>query len=288
MKATTTVRLGGTALHRSAWALAWLFCAAAITCATPAQALTGATVAAPGSFAHIGSVGGTSGVLVAPNWVLTAGHVGAVGATFASALGSSEVAGKYTLPGHTTRHNDIGLLYLKDPLSSAVFPQINGVALDASAASEALAVTLTSARSALPGRPAHGLAKVVGVVDTLRDGDTTTTPHWLVTGDTDVRVEGGDSGGGLFLGAVSDSGHQVLLGVASVAITLDTGVVRSGYVQAAPYRAWIDSVISQHTPGQAVLWTTTSPVPEAATAGLWLAGLAMLVLVRATRPGQAP
>ncbi len=258
----------------------WLGCG-------PARALTGASVAAPGAFAHVGAVGGTSGVLVAPNWVLTAAHVGAVGSTFASALGSGEVAAKYTFPGAGTRHNDIGLLYLKDPIAwDAAFPRLNGVALEPGAVPDTTQVTLTSARSAMPGRPAYGTARLVAVVNTLREGNVTTTPNWLVTGGTGVHVEGGDSGGGLFYGAVDDSLQGVLLGVASVAIRLDGSTVVSGVVQVAPYRAWIDGVIALHTPGQSVTWAAASPVPEPATAGLFLAGWAMLAVILRRQRGR--
>lgn len=88
-------------------------------------------------------------------------------------------------------------------------------------------------------------------------------------------VQSGDSGGGLFLGAVNDSAGATLLGIASARIT-SNGSNHSAWVQVASYKGWIDSVVASS--GEVVQWT--SPVPDAPGLALLLCGALPMLLRR--------
>lgn len=251
-----------------------------------AHALSGGTTAAPETFVHVGSVNApiavptppASGVLIAPNWVLSAAHVGSVGGSFVSELGSATITQKFApvtqlFPGSTAQDNDIGLLYLGSSLGAeSIFPQLNSVIIDPLMLSSPIAATLTSGRSGTANLPAFGAVQITGVIDTATfEPDVTIfTPHWLIT-DGDVSVVAGDSGGGLFLGSVAGSAGSSLLGVASVRFT---NTPLSGIVQAAHFRTWIDDTM--RLSGQAAIWMPMSPVPEPATAAMFLIGFGFL------------
>ncbi len=102
--------------------------------------------------------------------------------------------------------------------------------------------------------------------------------NWLLTYDTKhgaPYVQGGDSGGGLFLGHVSDSFNAALMGIASAQVQFDDdegGGYGSAFVQLAAYRSWIDSTMLDDTTDlQTARWV--SAVPEPLTVSMWLAGL---------------
>ena len=99
-------------------------------------------------------------------------------------------------------------------------------------------------------------------------------------------VEGGDSGGGLFLGAVADSTGALLMGISSAKLSdngVDTG---SAFVQLSRHRSWIDSTMAGDlADDQRVLWLP-SAVPEPGAWALLLAGGALLAARRrAALPG---
>ncbi len=250
--------------------------------AVPAHALVGASATPPGVLPHLGSVSdGTSGVLIAPNWVLTAGHAGAVGASFLSELGSALVAEKYTLPGTSLYNNDIGLLLLSTPIASPNgFPLLNQARITRESvnASAPLTMTLTSARPV----PSAGTVSKVTVVDHWGEGSQQT--NWLVT-EGPVYMQNGDSGGGLFFGTPASSAVGVLLGIGSATFQVPE---LSAYIQTAPYRSWIDQTLYAATPLQNARWTTAiSPVPEPATVVMMLLGTGLL-LVHAGRRRPPP
>ena len=93
-------------------------------------------------------------------------------------------------------------------------------------------------------------------------------------------MQGGDSGGGLFLGHVTDS--SVLLGLTSALLTDEKNrPIGSAFVQPAAYRSWIDATLAADgADTQAVLWLAAS-VPEPTTWALWLCGVAGLAAARA-------
>ena len=110
--------------------------------------------------------------------------------------------------------------------------------------------------------------------------DTFTAPY----------VQGGDSGGGLFLGHVSTHSSPLLgIGSAQFSDVISPGVgFASAYVQVAAYRSWIDNVM--HTDladGQTALWIGT-PIPEPATWALGLAGLVALAARGALKGQRLP
>jgi Trypsin len=72
-------------------------CAAALCMAGPAQAVVGGKPAAPGTFKYvanilIGGAFGCSGTLIAPDWVVTAGHCGSVSGLLSMGLAPSSAA----------------------------------------------------------------------------------------------------------------------------------------------------------------------------------------------------
>lgn len=131
----------GRSLRRIAAALAMVAAAAVLVPAAPAAAVSGGAAARPGQFPWLAAVlsasasathpdAKCSGVVVAPRWVMTAGHCAAPGTT-----GLSVVTGRVTLsasgasrtpvdrvvrmPGYSYRGdspvNDVSLLHLATP-----------------------------------------------------------------------------------------------------------------------------------------------------------------------------
>jgi hypothetical protein len=91
--------------------------------------------------------------------------------------------------------------------------------------------------------------------------------NWLMTSGA-AAVQSGDSGGGLFLGSVTDSAGATLMGIASARIT-SNGNTYSAWVQVASYKGWIDGVVA--STGDTVQWA--SPVPEAPGLALLCCGV---------------
>ncbi|MFZ5521219.1 MAG: trypsin-like serine protease [Pseudomonadota bacterium] len=236
--------------------------------AKPALALTDAT--ATTAFDSVGQLGGLSGVLIAPNWVLTAGHVTGgltIGSSgFANDSGSSTVAAIYRYSNEAFPANDIALVQLSSSLSASVLPTLNAAPLTDSA-------TLGSATVvAATGAAQRNLGVVVldSVQAQQTQGGVTSTVNWL-TSLYGSSLEAGDSGGALFQGVLdgSEAGSPVLLGLASA--TLEDpglGVTPSAFVQVGAYRDWIDRTMASS--GQSAQWT--APVPEPSTWALSILG----------------
>ena len=122
------------------------------------------------------------------------------------------------------------------------------------------------------------LQEVLDKVDPDDSGPQTDVPvNWLLAhgaGFGPPYVQSNDSGGGLFLGHVTDS--STLLGIASAAFTDedDPNVHASSFVQLSAYRDWIDATMATDPfDTQTALWV--SSVPEPATALLWAGALAL-------------
>lgn len=232
---------------------------AALSCFAPAHAIVNGT--ATTGFDAVGTLGSTSGVLVADNWVLTAAHVAnslMVGNAFESGGGSSVIDAIYTYSSAGFPNDDIALLHLSTAPGIAK-PILNDQVVLAQDVGMLGALTMVSAQNQSPRGYA---ATTASSVETIRiEGSDTWTVNWLITHGP-AHVEQGDSGSALFKGQVSDSAGSVLLGIASATLSDDpTGVSQdSAYVQVASYKAWIDATVG--TSGQHVTWASTVPEPS--------------------------
>jgi hypothetical protein len=236
----------------------------------PARAIVGGI--ATNNFLAVGM-----GVQVAPDWVMTVRHAAlAVGSTYSNGFGDRTVAAIYSPDDAAFPANDFALLRLvPNGATGATYPLVASEVFRPGGF-RPLDVTIVSSAHQVPR--GLGLTVVQEAVPTYDDdgpGPLGPVPvNWLVSYGTSVLVEGGDSGGGLFLGHVRDS--SVLLGLTSALLTDEnTAPIGSAFVQPAAYRAWIESVMSTDlVDEQQLQWT--SAVPEPATWALWAAGLAWL------------
>ena len=255
----------------------------------PAQAIVGGTNT--NDFMVVGN-----GVQITANWVLTARHLGLLaGGSFSNGFGSSSIAAVYNAASGVFPIDDLTLLRLDNAIAGAPQMSLSSTLLAPTTALD-VAVTLVTDNVQTPRGFAH--AQWREVVTTIDDDNDINTPevqvNWLVMYDNSYGVpyvQGGDSGGGLFLGHVTDHSSP-LLGIASAQLSDITGpnsnTFASAYVQLAPYRNWIDSVMALDlSDGQTALWVAT-PVPEAATWAMWAAGLAGLVGTVRRTSGQRP
>jgi hypothetical protein len=257
---------------------------ATLTAPMAAHALVNGTDTS--SYGAVGEIGSATGVLIADNWVLTAGHVAdatAVGTgSFVTLTGSSVIDAAYVFSDAAFPNNDIGLLHLSSPITGVSTPVLSDQTLNTTRQLNALgALTVVTAQNQSPN--GVGSVSANSLMKTYVDADGISyTTNWLVT-NGEVSVEGGDSGSALFLGAVADSANAVMLGVASADITDSNNNPLSAFVLLAPYKAWITSTMASS--GQTAKWVST--VPEAATwmqMGLGLVG--MLGMMAHHRAGQ--
>lgn len=235
------------------------------------------------SFASVGN-----GVQVTADWVFTAQHaVLNPGDTFSNGFGNRTVAARYDALGSGAfPANDFALMRLVPLATAAPSLAVLGTAF-ADGPLGPLNVTIASAANAGPAR-AYGFT-TVGEAALQYDPDDAgplgpVTVNWLISLDTGVHVESGDSGGGLFFGHVFDTG--LLLGISSALITDDLDQpLGSAFVQPAAYRPWIDQVMAADSADdQAVLWV--SAVPEPATWALWTGGALLGLGLRQRRAAQ--
>lgn len=227
----------------------------------PAHAIVNGTPTT--SFAAVGELGGTSGVLIADNWVLTAAHVTnalTVGASsFVSLEGSSLIDAIYTFSSAGFPSNDIALVHLSTSLDIAT-PILNDVVITSSQVASLGPLTMASAQNQSPNGRAFTTAHDLASTYTLDDGASVTV-NWLITRGQNL-LQGGDSGSALFLGEASDSAGEVLAGIGSAILLNDTTGAEesSAYVQVASYRSWIDATMASS--GQQAIWVSSVPEPS--------------------------
>lgn len=241
--------------------------------ATPSFALNGGTYT--DTFVHLGTLGsnGLDGILIAPNWVLTAGHVASAGVAFTSALGSATVDAAYRAPGSGFPANDIALLHLGTAIAAAGFPALNAEVIGPSTASTGIPVTI--AVTAPSGQNSHLSTTVSDALEIAELDDGSTATVWYLAadgaGDGTPLLQGGDSGGALFFGNAGSS-MALLIGIASA-----TDGTRSFFVQPGPYRNWMDSTMAASD--QRAGWGV-SAIPEPSAAWLFWAGLGLIGYAR--------
>jgi hypothetical protein len=244
----------------------------ALGLATPAQAIVGGLPTVDFKATGIG-------LQVTNNWVLTVQHAAFnVGDSYSNGFGSRTVLARYDAPGSGTfPANDLTLLRLSS--GPGVVPDLAVSAdLFADGPFAALAVTITSPLNSGPDR-GYGFT-TVSEFTTLIDPDDSgplgnVVVNYLISNDSSLHVQGGDSGGGLFLGHVTDS-TSPLLGLSSALLTdANNQPTGSAFVLLAAYRPWIDlTMAGDPSDSQAVQWT--SAVPEPAAPLLWALGLCTL------------
>ena len=256
---------------------------AAMALSTSAQAIVGGVPTT--DFKAIGI-----GVQVTDNWVLTVQHAAfGVGGTYTNGYGSRTVLARYDAPGSGTfPANDLSLLRLA-PGSVSVSGLAVSADLFADGSFAALAVTISSPLNSGPAR-GYGFT-TISEFTTLADPDDAgplgpVRVNYLISRDTAVHVQGGDSGGGLFLGHVTDHSRP-LLGLSSALLT-DANDVPTGsaFVLLAAYRPWIDQTLADDLVDvQSIHWI--SAVPEPGSWALWLLGLGGFVVVQAQRKARS-
>lgn len=266
-------------------------CAALFGLASGAQAIVGGT--ATSAFGQV-----DSGVQITDNWVLTARHVGyGVGGIYSNGYGSATIAARYDLGGGAFPASDLALLRLSSAIDSPDLA-LWGSAFGAGLLGAPVDATIVSGSNHAPRGYGHtSIQEVMEAIDP--DGSGPLAPvsvGWLVTysydpvsGLTTSYVQGGDSGGGLFLGHVTDS-VSPLLGITSALLSGDTTIDVNGtpttvpfnasaFVQLASYRNWIDTTMAADGADlQMANWITA--VPEPATSALWALGLGATALLR--------
>ncbi|MCB5186922.1 S1 family peptidase [Methylobacillus caricis] len=232
---------------------------AILVCSTPAHALLNGTPST--DFDMVGQiVGGADGVLIAPNWVLTAGHAATTGKMFSSGAGSAMIDAKFILPNYNFPGNDLALLHLSSAIENQPFTALNLTYIEAGNIADFSTVTLANAS----GNGNNQYVETTLVNAYAHAGNYFV--HWIVADQSpDGRpiVQGGDSGSALYLG-LADTVAPVLGGIAS-AICLTN---KSCYVQPTAYRDWLDITMMLYvpsnpdeTPRQSVQWVETVSIP---------------------------
>lgn len=208
--------------------------------------------------------------------MLTVQHAAfVVGSTYSNGYGSRTVLARYDAPGSGTfPAHDLTLLRLAPGSVNAPSLAVSSD-LFAVGSFTALAVTISSANNSGPDR-GYGATTVSEFAVQIDPDDAgplgPVDVNYLISMDTAVHVWGGDSGGGLFLGHVTDS-TSPLLGPSSALLTdANNQPTGSAFVLLRAYRPWIDQTMARDlVDGQLVQWI--SAVPEPAALALWAPGL---------------
>jgi hypothetical protein len=256
--------------------------AAALLLATalPARAIVGGTATI--DFRHV-----DNGVQITDSWVLTARHTGyAAGGTYGNGYGSASIAERFDLGGGPTLVNDLALLRLATPIAAPALGLLADLLPVGTLAAPPAATIATGSNQEPRGYAFTQVREVIDQIDPDDGGPLGPYPvAWLLTyNDTFSApyVEGGDSGGGLFLGQATDSVGGLLMGITSAQLQYDGGGRGSAFVQLAAYRSWIDDTMAADlADSQLAQWV--SAVPEPATWALWLLGAGVLVAAPARR-----
>lgn len=250
-----------------------------LTCALLAGALPAQAIVGGLSTTAFGQV--DNGVQITASWVLTARHVSFSSGSYSNGYGSAVIAARYDLGPGPTLVNDLTLLRLATPIAAAPALDLLDEVLPVGLYSQALAVTIATGGNQSPrGYAFADMAEVVDKID-LKVNNVVGSydVHWLLAYQPDHSapyVQGGDSGGGLFLGHITDSTGAALMGITSAQLQDDKEKpYGSGFVQLAAYRGWIDSTMAGDLADtQMASWV--SAVPEPATWALWLAGAGLM------------
>lgn len=262
---------------------------AGVFACAPAHAIQGGI--ATSAFGQVGTGHCCSAVQITANWVLTARHVGYTDQdTFSDGYGASPVAKVYHFSNAAFPENDLTLLRLATPIAGAPALSLLADVIPYGERSSPIDATIVSAKNQAP----RGYA-FVEVVAVERQDQTQNGPlvdvNYLVTLGPGTKglpyVEGGDSGGALFLGHFNDS-LSPLMGITSAYGIDNAGTTYSLFVELSRYRGWIDQTMAADaTDAQTATWVTVN-VPEPATWPLWLAGLGGLGVIARRRMRPAP
>ncbi|MDN3919093.1 trypsin-like serine protease [Roseateles violae] len=258
-----------------------LFACLLLALAAPAHAIVGGTPTT--AFGQV-----SNGVQIAPNWVLTARHVGyAVGGGYANGYGASTVAARYDAidAGVPFPTLDLALLRLATPIAAPALSLNSSILAESDA--YAIPATMVTAQNQAPrGYAPTTVREFAPKADPDDEGPKTPVDvMWLVSypdGFGAPYVQSGDSGGALFIGHVSDA-LTPLWGITSAQLYDEDeqgqrSNFRSAFVQLGNFRSWIDTTMSADLADtQLAAWVQTSAVPEASPATLLVLGLLALL-----------
>jgi Trypsin len=265
--------------QRFAKLLLWAGVALSVAAGGAAHAITNGSDTI--SFNAVGELGFASGVQIAESWIVTAAHVAAGVvtdvSTFQGLTGASVVDQVYFLEMADGVMPDIALLHLAQAIQDVPLPSVNDGIITQESVAAVGQVTMVTAQNQSPN--GFGVATLHAVATFDSSDGSGSSLNWLIT-EGEAAVEGGDSGGALFMGTPQDSANAVLLGVVSLAsyeFTFDGDPSASAFVPLAPYKDWIDATMMPS--GEQVQWVTAIPaadaavVPEPGTCALWALGL---------------
>ena len=271
------------------------------------------TLAAQSQYASVGKILGTtssysyagSGTLIAPNWVLTAGHIVDSAKSLSFIVnGQTYIADRWVAHplwnGNLSTGYDIALIHLNTAVTG-ITPAARYTGSSERGATATI-VGYGTTGTGLTGGTTYDAKKraAQNVIDSISnsrvlmmDFDNPTNRRDSYSGSsTPVNLEGliapGDSGGAVF---ITSGGKTYLAGVNSFGASWDGNTNfdygdLSGHIRVSPFNSWIDStlggaVATANTQASGRSARGASAVPEP---GTWsLLGAGMLLLGLATR-----